>query len=312
MQQMIMQLQSAPSSDNESVRQQLSKMQSYTNQLAKDTNKLLKELSANNSGAKNKIVKDRLASDFSDSLKAFQSIQHKEVDQGRAEVRRARAASQRGNLIELGGQLPPPPSTRPGQQQTQQQAQPSSGYQQILIMKEDPNTEIVRQWEEQVSELEQNIIDVNVIFKELATMVHEQGEVIDSIEASVDSATIRVAEGAEQLSQARHHQERARRKQICLIGSGIIALAILILIIYNSVKWLVRERKQVRDCRWVNKMKQNEDNVEHLISIIRLQRKEQRKKVKESKGNHRIDILQTLYAYLQTRQQKQTVAHEIK
>ncbi|OQR68504.1 syntaxin-7-like [Tropilaelaps mercedesae] len=235
MQQMIMQLQSAPSSDNESVRQQLNKMQTYTNQLAKETSNLLKELSAN-TNPKNKIVKDRLANDFSDTLKVFQSIQYKEVDQGRADVQRARAASQRGNLIELARQLPAPPGGRPGQQQMQQQIQSGTGYQQALMMEEESNLEMLREREEAVKALEQNILDVNGIFKELATMVHEQAGLVDSIEANVDNATIRVAEGAEQLSQARHHQERARRKQICLISTGIIALAILITIIYYSAK----------------------------------------------------------------------------
>lgn len=45
-------------------------------------------------------------------------------------------------------------------------------------------------------------MDVNTIFKDLATMVHEQGEVIDSIESHVDSAAVRVDEGTAQLQQA--------------------------------------------------------------------------------------------------------------
>lgn len=47
-----------------------------------------------------------------------------------------------------------------------------------------------------------DILDVNTIFKDLATLVHEQGEVIDSIEANVESTHVRVQEGTEQLRQA--------------------------------------------------------------------------------------------------------------
>ena len=43
---------------------------------------------------------------------------------------------------------------------------------------------------------------MNTIFKDLATLVHEQGEVIDSIEANVESTHVRVQEGTEQLRQA--------------------------------------------------------------------------------------------------------------
>lgn len=49
-------------------------------------------------------------------------------------------------------------------------------------------------------------MDVNQIFKDLATMVHEQGEVIDSIEANVESAQVHVSQGAGQLQQARQYQ----------------------------------------------------------------------------------------------------------
>lgn len=45
-------------------------------------------------------------------------------------------------------------------------------------------------------------MDVNTIFKDLATMVHEQGEMVDSIEQNVESAHVRVQEGTEQLRMA--------------------------------------------------------------------------------------------------------------
>ena len=43
---------------------------------------------------------------------------------------------------------------------------------------------------------------MNTIFKDLATMVHEQGDTVNSIEANVDHATISVHDGADQLRQA--------------------------------------------------------------------------------------------------------------
>jgi t-SNARE complex subunit (syntaxin) len=43
---------------------------------------------------------------------------------------------------------------------------------------------------------------VNTIFKDLATMVHEQGSMVDSIEQNVESTTVRVQEGTDQLRQA--------------------------------------------------------------------------------------------------------------
>ena len=51
-----------------------------------------------------------------------------------------------------------------------------------------------------------DISDVNQIFKELGAMVHEQGEIIDSIEASVEKTELFVGEGASQLQQASNYQ----------------------------------------------------------------------------------------------------------
>ncbi len=53
-----------------------------------------------------------------------------------------------------------------------------------------------------------DIVDVNTIFKDLATMVHEQGEVVDSIEGNVETAAVAVTEGADQLRQAEIYKVR--------------------------------------------------------------------------------------------------------
>ena len=46
--------------------------------------------------------------------------------------------------------------------------------------------------------------------QDLATLVHDQGEVIDSIEANVESTHVRVQEGTEQLRQAENYKVRWR------------------------------------------------------------------------------------------------------
>ena len=67
-----------------------------------------------------------------------------------------------------------------------------------------------------------DILDVNTIFKDLATLVHEQGEVIDSIEANVESTHVRVQEGTEQLRQAETYKVQ---KKISL--NSIFALLLI-------------------------------------------------------------------------------------
>ena len=49
-----------------------------------------------------------------------------------------------------------------------------------------------------------------LLLQDLATLVHDQGEVIDSIEANVESTHVRVQEGTEQLRQAENYKVRWR------------------------------------------------------------------------------------------------------
>lgn len=147
------------------------------------------------------MQRDRLTSDFSDVLRNFQVIQRTAAQKEKESVLRARAASHTKQedgpsaLIDLDGTLSYQQHQRP-QQQTQSQIQ----------MEEEVDVEELREREKSIRKIESDIVDVNQIFKDLATMVHAQGEVIDSIEANVESATIQVSEGASQIAKAREYQ----------------------------------------------------------------------------------------------------------
>lgn len=151
------------------------------------------------------MQKDRLTNDFSDALKNFQVIQRTAVQKQKESVSRARAnsvitrigsaneSSQGPNLIDL--------QSPTGQQPPQQQQQQS-----VLQIEEEVDLETMREREQAIRKLESDILGVNQIFKELATLVHEQGEVIDSIEANVESAHIYVEEGVQDITKAREYQ----------------------------------------------------------------------------------------------------------
>merc|ERR1711981_441079 len=94
-----------------------------------------------------------------------------------------------------------------------------------MMMQEEQNMEHLVERERAVTQLEADIMDVNQIFKDLAAMVHDQGELVDSIEANVETASIRVNEGTDQLRQAERYQNKARRKKIILAIIGLIVLA---------------------------------------------------------------------------------------
>lgn len=77
-------------------------------------------------------------------------------------------------------------------------------------MENDVNMVQLREREAALRKLENDIVDVNMIFKDLAVMVHDQGEIIDSIESNVEAVQIRVTE-------ANTHLESAKKNQVTLI-----------------------------------------------------------------------------------------------
>ncbi|XP_015789929.1 syntaxin-12 [Tetranychus urticae] len=233
MQRMVNQL--GTPSDSENLRDQLQQIQHYTNQLARETNNSIKELSAIpqpqsiSEQRQRRMLKERLTNDFSDVLKNFQVIQRTAVQKQKESVHRARAnsglktgpfeeASQNQNLIDL--------------------ASPGSvgQIQSVIQMEEEVDLETMREREQAIRKLESDILGVNQIFKDLATLVHEQGEVLDSIEANVENATSHIEEGVQQIVKAREYQTKARRKKLLIILILAIVLVIFITIIWTSLK----------------------------------------------------------------------------
>lgn len=73
---------------------------------------------------------------------------------------------------------------------------------------------------------------MNQIFKELGALVHEQGEVIDSIEASVERTEVSVHEAIPELRQAAMYKNKLRKKKCILLGIGVAILTVIILMIW--------------------------------------------------------------------------------
>lgn len=81
-----------------------------------------------------------------------------------------------------------------------------------------------------------DINDVNQIFKELGSLVHEQGEIVDSIEANVERTENYVGQGVQQLFQASQLKNKVRRKKLylALILAIIVTVIILIIVLTNN------------------------------------------------------------------------------
>ncbi|XP_071453486.1 syntaxin-12-like isoform X2 [Hetaerina americana] len=219
MQKMVNQLGTPQDSQQHKVK--LHEIEHYTNMLAKDTSANLKELAAITISSspsderQRKMLKERLTDEFMTALNSFQKTQRQEAQKEREEVQRVRSnsgARWRGRqLIEL--------------------TEPRSGAERQAQLQEELDLQALEEQEEAIMQLESDISDVNQIFKDLGAMVHEQGEIVDSIEANVEKTEVFVSEGTGELRQASTLQSKVRKKKLFLLIVMLVVLAIIITII---------------------------------------------------------------------------------
>ncbi|KAM4538972.1 syntaxin-12 isoform 1-T2 [Odontesthes bonariensis] len=220
--------------DTSELQDRLQQIQHYTNQLAKDTNKNLKELgsiplpSSPSEQRQQKLQRDRLMSDFSAALNNFQAIQRQAAEKERESIARARAGSHLSTedsfrdekLVSFDNQ--------------EDWGQMTTQTEEAAITEED--LELIKDRETNIRQLESDIMDVNQIFKDLAVMIHDQGEMIDSIEANVENAEVHVERGSEQLQRAAYYQQKSRKKMCILAMVCSVILTILAIIIWWASK----------------------------------------------------------------------------
>ncbi|KDR12892.1 syntaxin-7 isoform X2 [Zootermopsis nevadensis] len=243
MQKMVNQL--GTPQDSQELRNQLHQIQHYTQQLAKDTSANLKELTGlplpsyaseqvhepllkkrdSEDDRQWKMQKDRLADEFTTALNMFQATQRRAAQKEKEQIQRVRANSGLGDPF--GG-------SRYSEQLIELQ---DNGRQQDVQVMDEMNLQLLEEQEQAIRQLESDISDVNQIFKELGAMVHEQGEVIDSIEASVEKTEVFVGEGASQLRQASNYQTKLRKKK-CILA---ICLTVLLAVIIGIIIWQVSD-----------------------------------------------------------------------
>lgn len=232
-------LQIGTAKDSEALRDKLLQTENATNLLAKETNKQLKELNSSVRSSsmhptpeerQYKIQKERLTNDLVKTLNKFQEVQKSTMQKQRESNERVKANM--GQPHETGIQMDSFTNRSDEFDQTQQQRQAQ------IAMEQDVDLAQLRERESALRRLENDIVDVNMIFKDLAVMVHDQGEVIDSIESNVENVQIRVHEANNHLESAKKSQQAARKKKFIffMIIGGVLAVILLVIILSLSLQ----------------------------------------------------------------------------
>lgn len=219
--------------DDNQLRNSLQQKQQQGNQLAKDTDRQIKAFAALPVGPdqrQRKLQKERLLNDFSAALNNFQKIQRQAANKEREFVARVRASS-RVSMGQSSGHTE-------GHTDDIRNVPAFSSEMQLQAEEEAMSEEdlrLIQEREQAIKQLESDIVDINDIFKDLGMMVHEQGEIIDSIEANVERTDQNITSGMQQLARAAQYQSSSRRKICCLVLIGVLVALAIGLIIWGSV-----------------------------------------------------------------------------
>eukprot|EP00727_Mastigamoeba_balamuthi_P001813 m51a1_g11629 Endosomal Syntaxin B (326) ;mRNA; r:4206-5456 len=97
---------------------------------------------------------------------------------------------------------------------------------------EDIDAEVaVGATDEQVRAIASGVDQINAMMLELASLVQEQGVVIDNIEVNVSSAARNVEDGNAELAEANRKQAKSRNTGCCLLATAAAILAVVVLVI---------------------------------------------------------------------------------
>lgn len=123
---------------------------------------------------------------------------------------------------------------------TQQQQQ-----QQDIINKYDADfhTLLVQQRAENINEIHQGVREINTIFKDLDSLVQEQGVQIDTVENNLTNLTNDAQNATQELNKANNYQKQ-KRKYSCI--TLVVLSVVVLLIVLAIVSWHL---KTLVDCR---------------------------------------------------------------
>ncbi|GMI98133.1 ARABIDOPSIS THALIANA SYNTAXIN OF PLANTS 22, SYNTAXIN OF PLANTS 22, SHOOT GRAVITROPISM 3 [Hibiscus trionum] len=193
-------------------------------QLVKETSVKLKALTESDHGPavnpSKKVEDAKLARDFQSTLQEFQKVQQ--------------LAAERESTYSPAVAAPPSLPPTSGLNDSQEQQQPflmEQRRQEVLLLDNEIgfNEAIIDEREQGIREVEEQIEQVNDIFKDLAVLVHDQGVVIDDISSNIESSSAATTQAKVQLAKA--SKSVKSRTSWCWWVLGILVLLLLIFII---------------------------------------------------------------------------------
>ena len=108
----------------------------------------------------------------------------------------------------------------------------SRKFQQLQVMDNqiEYHESLINEREEEIIGIQTSITEVNEIFRDLGTLVNEQGYMLDNIESNVEHTSVNMQGATNELTIANEYHKKIR-KRACIIGVFVI----LIVVVFGSI-----------------------------------------------------------------------------
>jgi t-SNARE complex subunit (syntaxin) len=163
-----------------------------------------------------KYSQQKLSREFQASLREFQNVQRQALEKQRASASAARSALE--------------DATSPGEDSTQLGQLQSQSQEQLRLASQDEvdfQDSLIVEREAEIRNIEQGVSELNELFRDVAHIVSEQGEQLDTIAANVDNTRTDTRGADLELRSASRYQKNARSKACILM----LILAVIVTII---------------------------------------------------------------------------------
>ncbi|KAL8785559.1 MAG: hypothetical protein Q9213_003307 [Squamulea squamosa] len=192
----------------------------------KDVGERVKKLSTwEDLNPSQKYTQQKLSREFQASGTEFQSLQRTALEKQRASASAARTAVDSGDPSSA-----PPYSENTRQQQSQVQEQ-----EQLRLASQDEvdfQESLIIERESEIRNIEQSVGELNELFRDVAHIVREQGDSLNTIDANVENVRGDTRQADIELRSASRYQKASRNKACCLL---LVLGVVLIIIILAAV-----------------------------------------------------------------------------
>ena len=169
------------------------------------------------------MEQEKLSNDFKSVLQKFQTSSQVAIAKERETVSRARAASVGAAGGGGGGGGGGGYDERARLIEEEQRNQLD-----MMDAQVDYSSSVIAERETAIKDIESTMMEVNDIYKDLSTLVVEQGAQLDNIEANMSAADSSVESGVTQLSKASRYQKKSRNKMCILLLIVMVVLGIVL------------------------------------------------------------------------------------